>query len=110
MAESDPLFTGSQAEAAPPPRAGKARRIAVMVSVPLLLFGGAAWYYIANDHYVSTDNAYVQQDKVSVSAQVTGEIVEVHCTYDPATQAPALCFKSAGKLHAYAPARARARC
>lgn len=77
MAESDPLFTGGQTETAPPPKAGKARRIAVMASVPLLLFGGAAWYYIANDHYVSTDNAYVQQDKVSVSAQVTGEIVSV---------------------------------
>ena len=34
-------------------------------------------YYILNNHYVTTDNAYVQQDKVSVSAQVTGEIVEV---------------------------------
>lgn len=48
-----------------------------MLSVPLLLSGGAVWYYIVNDHYVSTDNAYVRQDKVSVSAQVTGEIVEV---------------------------------
>ncbi|HYD05966.1 MAG TPA: HlyD family secretion protein, partial [Reyranella sp.] len=28
-------------------------------------------------HYVSTDNAYVQQDKVSISAEVSGRIVEV---------------------------------
>lgn len=93
MAESDPLFTGSQAEAAPPPRAGKARRIAVMASVPLLLFGGAAWYYIVNDHYVSTDNAYVQQDKVSVSAQVTGEIVAVAVRENQQVRAGDILFR-----------------
>lgn len=52
-------------------------RIALMGSVPLLLVGGATAYYIANDHYVSTDNAYVQQDKVSISAEVGGRITEV---------------------------------
>jgi membrane fusion protein (multidrug efflux system) len=48
-----------------------------MASVPLLLVGGATAYYIANDHYVSTDNAYVQQDKVSISAEVGGRIIDV---------------------------------
>ena len=33
---------------------------------------GAVGYYLANDQYVSTDNAYVHLDKVSVSAQVGG--------------------------------------
>ena len=93
MAESDPLFKGTEVEVAPAPRGGRARRIAVMASVPLLLFGGAAWYYIANDHYVSTDNAYVQQDKVSVSAQVTGEIVEVAVRENQAVRAGDLLFR-----------------
>jgi membrane fusion protein (multidrug efflux system) len=39
--------------------------------------GGATAYYIVNDHYVSTDNAYVQQDKVSISAEVGGRILDV---------------------------------
>lgn len=52
-------------------------RMALMASVPLLLVGGATAYYIANNHYVSTDNAYVQQDKVSISAEVGGRIVDV---------------------------------
>lgn len=93
MAESDPLFTGADAQNTPQPGGGKARRIAVMVSVPLLLFGGAAWYYIANDHYVSTDNAYVQQDKVSVSAQVTGEIVAVAVRENQQVRAGDLLFR-----------------
>ncbi|WP_397585020.1 HlyD family efflux transporter periplasmic adaptor subunit [Sphingorhabdus sp.] len=52
-------------------------RLALLASVPLLLVGGATVYYIVNDHYVSTDNAYVQQDKVSISAEVGGRIVHV---------------------------------
>ena len=52
-------------------------RLALLISVPLLLVGGATAYYIVNDHYVSTDNAYVQQDKVSISAEVGGRIVDV---------------------------------
>lgn len=78
MAESDPVFERRVEEALPPapPRAGRWRQIALMASVPLLLIIGAVIYYIATNHYVSTDNAYVQQAKVSVSAQVTGEIVE----------------------------------
>ena len=79
MAESDPLFEEPVAEvgASHRSRSERMRRLAVMVSVPLLLIAGAVWYYIASLHSVSTDNAYVQQDKVSVSAQVTGEIVDV---------------------------------
>lgn len=79
MAESDPMFDGhtQHAASASPAKSGRLRQIALMVSVPLLLIAGAGAYYAATNHYVSTDNAYVQQDKVSVSAQVTGEIVEV---------------------------------
>ncbi len=49
----------------------------IMVSVPLLLVAGVIGYYLANDQYISTDNAYVQQDKVSISAEVGGRIVDV---------------------------------
>src|SRR5262249_8287651 len=65
----------------------------LMLSVPLLLFGGAAWYYLANDHYVSTDNAYVRQDKVSVSPQVTGPLVEVGVRENQMVKAGELLFK-----------------
>lgn len=64
--------------AAPRSTASKLRRYALMFIVPLLLLAGVVAYYVLTDHIVSTDNAYVQQDKVSVSSQVTGEIVEVN--------------------------------
>ena len=74
MAE-DPTKIDSVTTANAKPR--RYARLALMASVPLLLVGGATAYYIANDHYVSTDNAYVQQDKVSISAEVGGRIIDV---------------------------------
>ena len=74
MAEADPQIDVATTTNAKPRRLG---RLALMASVPLVLVGGATAYYIANDHYVSTDNAYVQQDKVSISAEVGGRIIDV---------------------------------
>jgi len=75
MAEAD--FQSSVETTATKKKSRRFARIALMGSVPLLLAAGGVAYYIANDHYVSTDNAYVQQDKVSISAEVGGRIVEV---------------------------------
>jgi membrane fusion protein (multidrug efflux system) len=48
-----------------------------MLSVPLLILLVGGYLWLTSGRYVSTDNAYVQQDKVSVSAEVTGPILEV---------------------------------
>jgi membrane fusion protein (multidrug efflux system) len=74
MAEADPQI-GIRAKSST--KSSRFARLALLASVPLLLVGGATAYYIVNDHYVSTDNAYVQQDKVSISAEVGGRIVDV---------------------------------
>lgn len=68
-------------------------RLALLGSVPLLLVGGATAYYIANDHYVSTDNAYVQQDKVSISAEVVGRIIDVAVHENDVVNAGDLLFR-----------------
>lgn len=93
MAEHDPGFG---AEAITKTRAPSERRwpkLLLMASVPLLLAAGAITYYIANDHYVSTDNAYVQQDKVSVSAEVTGTITEIAVHENQPVKAGDLLFR-----------------
>ena len=74
MAEADPQIDMRATSSTKPRRFA---RLALLASVPLLLVGGATAYYIVNDHYVSTDNAYVQQDKVSISAELGGRIVDV---------------------------------
>jgi len=74
MAEADPQI---DIRAKSSTKSRSFGRLVLLASVPLLLVGGATAYYIVNDHYVSTDNAYVQQDKVSISAEVGGRIIDV---------------------------------
>ncbi len=96
MAEADPTMkieTGQNAAVLAPQKKRRWWRILLMISVPLILIAFATQYYIANDHYISTDNAYVQQDKVSVSAEVGGRIVEVAVKENQRVAAGALLFR-----------------
>ena len=88
MAEQDPRIDLSRAEAleasqladeqlAASKPARRWPRMALLLIVPLLLIGGGVIYWHSLQGKVSTDNAYVQQDKVSVSAEVGGKIVSV---------------------------------
>src|SRR5512145_699692 len=78
VAESDPRVAADMTEAVPRPlRTARLRRWATLLLGPVIIILGLVGYYFATAQYVSTDNAYVRQDKVAVSAQVTGDIVEV---------------------------------
>ncbi|HVQ08229.1 MAG TPA: biotin/lipoyl-binding protein, partial [Allosphingosinicella sp.] len=85
MSEADPKLKTETAEPAPaeaapeaePARKRRPWRLALMLSVPLILLGIGAYFYLISGRYVSTDNAYVQQDKVSVAAEITGTVSEV---------------------------------
>lgn len=90
MAEADSNL-GVPAPAPQKPR--RFARLFLMASVPLLLVSGGTAYYIANDHYVSTDNAYVQQDKISISAEVGGRIVAVAVRENQNVQQGDLLFR-----------------
>lgn len=52
-------------------------RLALMVGLPILLAIGGGLYWLSLRGKVATDNAYVQQDKVSISSEVGGKIIEV---------------------------------
>ena len=52
-------------------------RLALMLIVPLLILGGGLYYYFSSGQSVSTDNAAVKQDIVSVGSQVNGPVIEV---------------------------------
>ncbi len=55
----------------------KWRRIALMLAVPLLLVAIGLYVWLTGGQSVSTDNAYVQQDKVSISSDITGRVIAV---------------------------------
>lgn len=62
---------------AKPARRSRWRRYLLMAALPLLVAVGGGYEYVVGGRFVSTDNAYVQQDKVTISPDVSGRIVEV---------------------------------
>jgi len=59
--------------------AGKgALRTILMLIVPAILIIGGGYYWLTSGGSVSTDDAQVKQDIVSVSAQVTGPVASVY--------------------------------
>ena len=51
------------------------RRLAMMLAVPLLILVAGLYFWLTSGATVSTDNAAVKQDIVSVSAQVNGPVI-----------------------------------
>jgi membrane fusion protein, multidrug efflux system len=49
----------------------------LMILFPLLLVAGGTGYYLAEEPYVSTDDAFVRAAKESVNARVAGQVVEI---------------------------------
>jgi membrane fusion protein (multidrug efflux system) len=64
-----------------------------MLVVPILLFSAAGAYYYANLGVTSTDNAYIRQDKISISAEVGGIIVDVAVRENQRVEAGDLLFR-----------------
>jgi membrane fusion protein (multidrug efflux system) len=64
------------APAKPVKKKRKGLRLVLMVALPLLLVAGGGYWWITGGRYESTENAYLQQPKVSIAAQSTGRVVE----------------------------------
>ncbi|WP_136163566.1 HlyD family secretion protein [Sphingomonas flavalba] len=96
MADADrPIIAAGEVEAPVEqvPRRRRVPRLALMLSLPLLLLAGGAYLWLTSGRYVGTDNAYVQQDKVSVSADVAGRIVAVAVRENQTVKAGDLLFR-----------------
>ena len=68
-------------------------RLLLMLSVPLILAGIGGYLWLTSGTSASTDNAYIQQDKVSISAEVGGIIVEVAVRENQRVNAGDLLFR-----------------
>ncbi|WP_219924973.1 biotin/lipoyl-binding protein, partial [Halomonas sp. ND22Bw] len=66
-----------------------------MISVPLLLVLVGGWMWMTSGRYVSTDNAYVQQDMTSISPDVSGRIVAVNVRENQRVRAGDVLFRIA---------------
>jgi membrane fusion protein (multidrug efflux system) len=95
MAEADLQITQDETQevAAPAPQKRRWGRLALMVSLPILLLIGGFLYWQSLQGKVSTDNAYLRQDKVGVSAEIVGKIVEVNVREGQQVKAGDLLFR-----------------
>jgi membrane fusion protein (multidrug efflux system) len=91
MADAGPAIAPADATTAPTRTAW--RRWALMLVVPLVVAAAAWLYWQSLAGKVSTDNAYIKQDMVAVSAEVGGRIVEVLVTDGTDVTAGQLLFR-----------------
>jgi membrane fusion protein (multidrug efflux system) len=81
-----------------PPEPAPARkrnrwRLPLMIVVPLILVAIGAYLWLTGGRYVETDNAYVQQHMVALSADVEGRIVAVPVRLNQSVKAGDVIFK-----------------
>src|SRR5690348_6560409 len=77
-----------------PPRAPRRRwiRWALFLLLPLLLIAGGYWY-ITGGQVMSTDDAYVEADKVGISTDVSGIVEKVDVAENERVQAGQVLYR-----------------
>jgi membrane fusion protein (multidrug efflux system) len=53
------------------------RRFILMLALPIILAAGGGYLWLTGGRYASTDNAYLEQNRVTITADQPGRIVEV---------------------------------
>jgi membrane fusion protein (multidrug efflux system) len=64
-------------EAGAQPKKRNGTRTLMWIGGPALVLAIAGYLYITSGRFASTDNAYVQADRVTIAPQVSGRVVEV---------------------------------
>lgn len=83
--------TGTETEE--PARKRSVVRAALMLIVPLIVISIGVYWYVTSGRYVSTDNAYVQQDIIEISPEVGGRIVAVMVEENQHVEAGDILFR-----------------
>lgn len=68
-------------------------RLVLMLGIPLLIVVIGGYFYLTSGRYISTDNAYVRQDMISISPDVSGRIVEVDVRENQPVKAGDILFR-----------------
>ncbi|MCK5932110.1 MAG: HlyD family secretion protein [Fulvimarina manganoxydans] len=89
--EGEDTTTNEDASAAPP-RKRRPLRLALMIALPLALVAAGSYYWVTGGRYIETEDAYVQQDRVTVMPQVSGQIAEVAVKENQSVKAGDLLF------------------
>ena len=74
---SEPASAAEVAPEASAAPSSRTRRRVLLALGPLVLLAAALYLYLTGGRYVTTDNAYVRADKLTVSTDVSGIVAEV---------------------------------
>ncbi len=73
---TDKQYSAPQAET-PVQSVRKKKNLVLWILGPAVVLGIAGYMYLTSGRYISTDNAYVQGDHVSIAPQIGGRVTEV---------------------------------
>lgn len=75
-----------------PAKRNRGRRV-LMLSLPLAIALAGGWYWLTGGRYIETDNAYVHQALVPLSADISGRIAEVDVVQNQRVTAGTVLFR-----------------
>jgi membrane fusion protein, multidrug efflux system len=84
-------------------------RFVLMMIVPLAILLAGAYVYLLGGRYVSTDDAYVKADRVTVSADVGGRVVEIAVHENEIVKTGQLLYRIDDRNYRIAVERAKAQ-
>lgn len=84
-------------------------RLLLMFALPLVLVLTGTWWYLTAGRYVSTDDAYVQSDMVTISSDVPGRVVGVDVHNNEYVQAGQILYRLDDRPYRIAVERAEAQ-
>src|SRR6266404_1260429 len=87
-----PVERSSQPEKAPQPPRRRWLRWTLFALLPLALIAGGYWY-VTGGRVMSTDNAYVEADKVGISTDVSGIVKEIDVGNNQHVEAGQVLFR-----------------
>jgi membrane fusion protein (multidrug efflux system) len=83
-------------------------RILILWTGPLLVGGGGFWLYMQGGRIVSTDNAYLKAEMVSVSSELSGRVTEIMVADNQRVEKGELLFRLDDSAYRIALARTEA--
>ena len=90
---TDKQYGAPAVAAAPAVKPKRRRNLLLWIAGPALVLGIGGYLYLTSGRYVSTDNAYVQADHVTLAPQIGGRVVEVLVRENQAVKAGDVLFR-----------------